>query len=189
MRARPRRRIGGGFTAAVTTRYMAPSPRGREHGGVCFGWRRSRRPLAPFAVAHTTGWSAVVLAFWGERVRSSERAQLAVANGVGRQGLLRRESERSSAEWESECYQNASGLLRRESEWCRKVKTEMRNNNAHLRCEKKGNSRWQSKETCLKKWPYPIGSPSKETRPNKHASLVWKLSVTDLKAGYRYSSD
>jgi hypothetical protein len=34
-----------------------------------------------------------------------------------------------------------------------------RNNNASLRCEKKGDPGWQSKEASLKKRVYPIGSP------------------------------
>jgi hypothetical protein len=53
--------------------------------------------------------------------------------------LLRRESEC--------CCRNGSGLLRRAGEWCRNKKTEMSNNNARLRCEKKatlgGNQRRQ----------------------------------------------
>jgi hypothetical protein len=53
--------------------------------------------------------------------------------------LLRRESEY--------CCRNMSGLLRRESEWCQKEKTETSNNNVRLRCEKKGDPGWQSKET------------------------------------------
>jgi hypothetical protein len=57
-----------------------------------------------------------------------------------------RERERES------CCQNGSGLLRRESEWCWKEKTEMRNNNdVRLQCEKKVDPGWQSKETSTKK--------------------------------------
>jgi hypothetical protein len=60
--------------------------------------------------------------------------------------LLRRESEC--------CCRNGSDLLRRASEWCRNEKTEMSNNNARLRCEKKGDLGWQSKETSPKKLAY-----------------------------------
>jgi hypothetical protein len=38
----------------------------------------------------------------------------------------------------------------RESEWCRKEKTKTSNNNVRLRCEKKGDPGWQSKETSPK---------------------------------------
>jgi ribosome assembly protein YihI (activator of Der GTPase) len=62
--------------------------------------------------------------------------------------LLRGESEC--------CCRNRSGLLRRESEWCWKEKTETSNNNVRLRCEKKGDPRWQSKETS----PLPIQQQS-----------------------------
>jgi hypothetical protein len=58
-----------------------------------------------------------------------------------------------------------------ESEWCRK-KIETSNDNVHLQCEKRGDPRWQSKETSPKTRAYPIGSPAKETHPNKHASPV-----------------
>jgi hypothetical protein len=68
-------------------------------------------------------------------------------------------------------------------------KTETSNNNAHLRCEKKDDPGWQSKETSPKKRAYPIGLPAKETHPNKHASRVRKLSVTDFIARYQYGSD
>jgi hypothetical protein len=67
---------------------------------------------------------------------------------------------------------NESGLLRRESKWCRKEKTEMNNNNVCLQCEKKGDLGWQSKETSPKTRAYPIGSPAKETHPNKHVCPV-----------------
>jgi hypothetical protein len=46
------------------------------------------------------------------------------------------------------------------------------NNNTRLQCEKKGDPRWQSKETSPEKRVYPIGSSSKETHLNKHASPV-----------------
>jgi hypothetical protein len=75
-------------------------------------------------------------------------AQLAVVNGAGRRGHLSREIEqvtfREEREREREsCCQNGSGLLRRESEWCRKEETEMRNNNdVCLRCEKKVDPGW-----------------------------------------------
>jgi hypothetical protein len=78
--------------------------------------------------------------------------------------LLRRESEC--------CCRNRSGLLRRESEWCRKKKTETSNNKVRLRCEKRGDRGWQSKEASPETRVYPIGTPAKETYPNKHASLV-----------------
>jgi hypothetical protein len=78
--------------------------------------------------------------------------------------LLRRVSEC--------CCRNGSGLLCRESEWCRKEKTETSNNNVRLRCEKRGVPGWQSNEKSHKIRAYPIGSPAKETHPNKHASPV-----------------
>jgi hypothetical protein len=78
--------------------------------------------------------------------------------------LLRRESEC--------CCRNGSGLLRRESKWHWKEKIETSNNNVRLRCEKKGDPGWQSKETSTKTQAYPIGSSAKEMHPNKHASLV-----------------
>jgi hypothetical protein len=56
--------------------------------------------------------------------------------------LLGRESEC--------CCGNGSGLLRRQSEWCRKDKTETSNNIVHLQCEEKGDPGWQSKEMSLK---------------------------------------
>jgi hypothetical protein len=58
--------------------------------------------------------------------------------------LLRRESEC--------CCRNRSGLLQREreSEWCRKEKTETTNNNVCVRFERKGDLGWQSKETSHK---------------------------------------
>jgi hypothetical protein len=65
----------------------------------------------------------------------------------------------SEREWPSE-----------ETECCRKAKTKTHNSNGHLRCEKKGGVGWLSKETCLNKRESPIGSPSKETRPNKQVS-------------------
>jgi hypothetical protein len=56
--------------------------------------------------------------------------------------LLRRESEC--------CCQNGIGLLWREYEWCQKEKTKTSNNNVRLRCEKKGDPGWQSKDTSTK---------------------------------------
>jgi hypothetical protein len=48
----------------------------------------------------------------------------------------------------------------------------MSNNNVCLRCEKKGDLGWKSKETSPKTLAYPTGSPGKETHHNMHASLV-----------------
>jgi hypothetical protein len=93
-RARPRWRIRGGIAAVVTVQRTMLSPKERGHRCVYFGWRCGRRPLAPVTVTHAGGWPAAVPAFWGERSRSSERAQLAAANGESRWGLLRREIER-----------------------------------------------------------------------------------------------
>jgi hypothetical protein len=55
------------------------------------------------------------------------------------------------------CCRNGSGLLRRDSEWCQKEKTDTSNNNMRLWCEKKVDPVWQSKETSPKKRAYPIG--------------------------------
>jgi hypothetical protein len=74
----------------------------------------------------------------------------------------------------------ASGVRRRR---------ETHNNNVRLRCEKKGDHGWQSKETSPRQRAYPIGSPSKKTRPNKHVSPVQKLWVTDFISYYQYDTD
>jgi hypothetical protein len=65
----------------------------------------------------------------------------------------------------------------------------MSNNTVRLRCEKKGDLGWQSKETSPKKRAYPIGSRAKETHPNKDASPVRKLSVTNFIYHYQYDND
>jgi hypothetical protein len=46
------------------------------------------------------------------------------------------------------------------------------NNNMCLRCEIRGNPRWQSNEMSPKTRVDPIGLPAKETHSNKHASPV-----------------
>jgi hypothetical protein len=55
------------------------------------------RLLALFTVVRAAGRPAAAPTFKGERAQSSEGAQLAAANGAGRQGLLR-----SVSEWSSE---------------------------------------------------------------------------------------
>jgi hypothetical protein len=72
-RARLSRRIGGDSLPQL------------QRGG-----RRGRRPLAPFAVARTRPAGLLQRRLSKERneARSSERAQLAVANGTGRRGHL-----------------------------------------------------------------------------------------------------
>jgi hypothetical protein len=71
--------------------------------------------------------------------------------------LLRRESDC--------CCRNRSGLLRRESEWCRKEKTKMSNNKMRLRCEKKASLGGNQRRRVLIHETHPIGSLAKETHP------------------------
>jgi hypothetical protein len=65
-----------------------------------------------------------------------------------------------------------STVRERESEGCRKEKTEMNNNNVRLRYEKKGDPRWQSKETSPKTRYTSNWVASKGDASYKHASPV-----------------
>jgi hypothetical protein len=131
----------------------------RQHGGrrraLGEGTRRRLFCMTPRSTSvgpfccRSRGWLACYSAgfLWRERVilraREASGGERGRPTGTSKQrdqasDLLRREREREY------CCRNGSGILRRESEWCRKKKTETSNNNRHLRCDKKGDPRWQS---------------------------------------------
>jgi hypothetical protein len=123
--------------------------------------------LSPFAIA-----------------QSSERVQLAAANETGRRGHLSTQTERVTFWGEREskcCCRNRSGLAsaKRESEWCRKDKTQThrRDNNMRLWCEKKGDPGCQSKET----HPTSTRLQYEFIDNGLYSPLpIWQRSVTDL---------
>jgi hypothetical protein len=66
---------------------------------------------------------------------------------------------------------------------------ETSNNTVRLRFEKKGNPGCNQRRRVLRHETHLIRLPAKETHPNKHASLVPKLSVTNFIAHYQYDID
>jgi hypothetical protein len=141
-------------------------PRGRGYRGVCFGWchRRARGRSATVAPAF---WREKLSMILRERVAGSGKWDMRAGTSEQRIERVTFWGERASVvvgTGVAFCGERASGVgWRRQRRAITTCVSDVR---------KKGDPGWQSKETSPKTRAYPIGSPTKETHPNKHASPV-----------------